>query len=295
VPEATYIKASSLGEALISALADKTTMAGTPTCIQGLNELLGGGFRQGELIAIHAPGKMGKSSLVHQLIQGLISSGTPVGYASREMRPADEVMPNLLSIEFNENAWKAHLDDVRTSKYLERMRTWPLYFTPGYGPFPLEKLEPWFKALVAEGVGIFFIDHLHYCLEDPEEHKEVVKLAQALKRIANEQSVAIVCIIQPTKIFEGTKLSQGTIRGGAGVGQALDCLLTFERYRDPITQEVLSDTSVLEVVDIRHKLGRRGKVYLQYNTDTTTITEITIQHVRTDTEQNQVLTLRDRL
>ena len=272
--EKVFISLSSLKDEMRTALTDKPRLMGQATGFPGLDRMLGGGLRQGEFTALNAIAKTGKSSLIHKIIHEFVTKNIPVGYASREMRPHDEVAPNLLSIEFGENAWKAVQDEARQAKYDEKMDTWPLYFTPGYATYLLDKFVPWVAELKQRGVNYFFIDHLHYCLEDPEEYKEAVKLAQAFKRIANEQDVSIFAIIQPTKIYEGMSLGLHSLRGGAGIGQTLDTLLTLERYINP--NGTKSDTiSVLCVSDIRNKLGRTGRIYLEYDLETTKLQEVT--------------------
>ena len=268
-----FLKAGELTDQMATSLSDKTKVKGTPTGIAGLDALLGGGLRLGELVGLCAVAKTGKSSLIHQIIHHLITQDIGVGYASREMRPHDEVLPNILSIEFNTNVWKQEWTDELKAQYAELVKTWPLFFTPGYGTFLLDKFVPWIEALVAEGVQHFFVDHLHYCLTDPEEYKEAVKLIQALKALTNKLNINIFTIIQPTKIYEDQELGLNSLRGGAGIGQAIDTLLTFKRYKDNMGRKV-DDISVLRVSDIRHKLGRTGKIFLQYDHETTKIIEV---------------------
>jgi KaiC/GvpD/RAD55 family RecA-like ATPase len=85
---------------------------GEPTGLSGLDKLLGGGQRLGEVTCWHAEAKTGKNTLWHKLMHLWLSRKEPVAiaYASRELTPESEVLPNLLSLERKENAWLA---DVR--------------------------------------------------------------------------------------------------------------------------------------------------------------------------------------
>lgn len=273
-----YIKASDYAESMIESLADKSAMAGAPTCFKGLNYHLGGGFRKGEFWAIHAPGKRGKSSVLHQLIQGYLKDGVPIGYASREMSPDSEVLPNMMSIEFNENAWGAEMTDERMARYGATLSEWPLFFTPGYGTFTDDQFKPWITQLKDLGVDFFFIDHFHYCLEDEGDNKEIARLAKTLKTLTKELDVGIISIIQPRQMLEGTELSQATLRGGAAIGQALDGLITLERHIDPNTNTAIPNLTELIVKDVRHKLGKKGKIFLEYNSETTVIKEVEVKY-----------------
>ena len=259
---------------VIASLKDKVTIRGTSTGMPGLDKLLGGGFRTGEFVALHAESGTGKSSLVHQWITSLLQQGIPVGYASREMRPHDEVVPNMLSIVHKENAWLVEINKDREDSYGADIDKWPLYFTPGYGPYSASKLKVWVHELKPRGVLHFFIDHLHYCLDDPEDYAKVVVLAQQLKKLANEEKICIICIIQPTKIYEGQRLSKNTLRGGAGLNQAIDTLIMLERYTSLITQKKSDRYSVLTVDKGRHKIVKPGSLFLEYDHATTCMFEV---------------------
>lgn len=268
-----FLRLNELTLGMLSSLKDKERIKGEPTGLTGLDTMLGGGLRFGELTALCANAKTGKSSLVHALIFNLLERGIPVGYASREMRPEDEVLPNLLSIKFSENAWLEEIDSKREQKYTEALKQWNLLFSKGYGHFPVQEFVYWTKALHDLGVRHFFIDHLHYCLEDPEEYKDAVKLAHLLKRLSNQLDISILAIIQPTKIQEGMRLGLHALRGGAGIGQALDNLLILERHTDSLGRRV-SDISVLTLDVARSKLATPNKIYLQYDKTTTQFKEV---------------------
>lgn len=282
----TILRAGELIDKMMSSLSDKTRIQGTPTGFKGLDALLGGGLRLGELVALCAIAKTGKSSLIHQIIHHLVAQNIPVGYASREMRPHDEVLPNMLSIQFELNMWKQEMTNEDKARYGDVVSQWPLYFTPGYGTFLLDKFVPWITQLKELGVEHFFVDHLHYCLEDPEEYKEAVRLIQALKALTNKLSINIFTIIQPTKLYEDQEIGLNSLRGGAGIGQAIDTLLTFKRYRDQFGQKK-DNVSALRVSDIRHKLGRTGTIYLQYDPETTKMIEVKKESIVPDVKEDE--------
>lgn len=263
-PRVIYIKASDLGDAMVEYLMDKDKVKGTPTGIPGLDKLLGGGKRLGELTAWHAEAKTGKNTLWHKMMYTWLELGIPIGYASRELTPETEVLPNILSVHYQKNLWNM---DSMPKDYKTVLGRWPLYFAPGYGHFDLKAMEEWVTALKSQGVEYFFFDHLHYMLEEPEDHKAASKLAKELKTLTKRLNVHIDLIIQPNKLMDGQKLSLNSIKGGSAIGQAIDNMITLERIRDQ------KNIVKLSLRAARHKLASLGELYMEYDPITTDLQE----------------------
>lgn len=272
--EALNVPASTLVGAMFKALADPEKMKGTSTGLPGLDALLGGGKRTGELSVTMALAKTGKSSLYAHLIHSLLSRGIGVGYASREMRPDSEVLPNLLSIEHGESVLdlsiKGRLTSQHEAKYRDSVARWPLHFAGGYGPFPLEDFKRWTGELREQGVRWFFIDHLHYCLAEEEDWGKAVTLVRALKTLTIEHDIHIDLIVQPTKLQEGMKLSLNSLKGGSGIGQALDNLLFLEPTGTANVRELTLDRA-------RFPLAEPGRMFIQYDKPTRRFIEVELQ------------------
>ena len=269
----SIVRAKDMLQDTISYLNDKDLVKGEPTGITGLDELLGGGKRLGEVTAWHAEAKTGKNTLWHYKMNLWLRRGMSLGYASRELSPATEVIPNLLSIELSRNAW---LEDLDPAVIAEHVNKWDLYFASGYGYMPFPQIVTWMTTLSKEhNVKYFFIDHLHYCLEDPEEHKEASKLAKLLKKLAKDLNVHIDLIIQPNKLMEGQRLSLNSIKGGSAIGQAVDNLITLRRI--PELRTVMQLT-----LDVgRSKLCTPGTIYLEYDKNTTRFREVDLEVTET--------------
>lgn len=248
-------------------IGDKAKVAGDSTGIEGLDKILGGGFRTGELTVLMAQAKQGKNSFYHYLIYQMMMRGIPVAYASRELTPATEVIPNLLSIATGNNAWKVEVTDGYRELAKGIVSQWPLKFAQGYGYFPPEQMVKWVTAMKEEGINHFLFDHLHYMLKG-EDYESTAELIKILKSLTKELDIHINLIVQPRTLREGERLSLATLRGGAAIGQALDNLLILERVRG---EDFISKLT-LEVA--RHKLARPGSVYMQYNPESTTFEEV---------------------
>jgi hypothetical protein len=265
--ESLFVKADELLTETFEYLTDKDKVKGEPTSIEGLDKLLGGGFRTGELTVLMAQAKTGKNTFYHYLMYKHLQRGIPFGYASRELNPATEVIPNLLSIATGNNAWKAEINDGFRRLSSSVLSAWPLYFAPGYGHFKLEEIEKWFITLKSIGVNHFLFDHFHYALEK-EDYDSTASLIKQLKTITKKLDIHLNLIVQPRSLREGESLSLATLRGGAAIGQALDNLFILERVRDQ------DNVSKLTLEVARHKLAKLGSIYLKYDPDSTTLEEV---------------------
>ncbi len=261
------VNASDLLDETFAYLSDKDKVKGEPTGMAGLDSLLGGGFRTGELTVLMAQAKTGKNTLYHHLIYKHLERGIPFGYASRELNPATEVIPNLLSIAMQSNAWQASLNDTYQAEARQVISQWQLYFAPGYGYFDIAQIEAWFRGLKDLGVDHFLFDHFHYALQG-EDYESTARLIKGLKALVKTLDVHLSLIVQPRSLREGEALSLATLRGGAAIGQALDNLLILERVRGETNISKLT----LEVA--RHKLANLGFIYLQYDKVTTAFEEV---------------------
>jgi hypothetical protein len=271
IPHTTslVVKAGDLSTALINYLGDKDLVKGEPTGIESLDKLLGGGKRLGEVTAWHAEAKTGKNTIWHKLMHNWLGRNLALGYASRELTPETEVLPDLLSIEFQENARTEEIDR-RASRYKEYLGRLPLYFAQGYGYFPADDIRRWMDELQGLGVQYFWFDHLHYMLEDPEEHKEASKLIKEIKTLAKERNVHIDIIIQPNKLMDGQRLSLNSIKGGAAMGQAIDNLIIVEHTGEKHVRRV-------ELKAARSKLAETGHFYLKFNPQTMDFCEVEVE------------------
>jgi len=279
-----YVKSSSLMAEFKDYLSNPNKVIGFPTGMAGIDYMLGGGVRPGEVLGVLAPNKVGKSSFTHKIIHNWIEQGCKVGYASRELTPSSEVIPNLLSISMATNVLTAkNLDFDKASELLNK---WELYFSTEFGHFPLEEMETWMRSLHSLGVKHFLLDHMHHAVDD-EDYKIIAKFARKLKSLVKELDVAFILVIQPTKLSPDQRVNFNAIRGGAAVGQAIDALLTLEREKDPQTGRALDVTKV--TLDIaRHKLAKPGTIYLQYDRNTMDFIEVEMQMDGKDDEGRNI-------
>jgi archaellum biogenesis ATPase FlaH len=275
-PASTVVRACDLVGELKAYMADRDRIRGEPTGFGGLDTLLGGGLRLGEITVLHAEAKTGKNTVMHRIMLEFLRRNIPVGYASRELSPGEEVMPNILSIEFRKN----FLDIETLPKEAEEfLLTCPLFFASGYGEFPLEQLDRWVRTLIeTHNVQHFFLDHLHYMLMS-EDYQQAAKLIKLLKTLAKKHKVQMFLIVQPTKIPDGMELGLNTLKGGSSIGQALDNLLTLKRLK-----ECGDDVTELALVAARFRKAKTGKIVLKYDRNTMDLEEGEIEPLPQESE-----------
>lgn len=268
VKDEPFVAVSELLLGVKDYLCDKKRVMGKPTGLPTLDKFLGGGKRLGEMTAWHAEAKTGKNSLWHKLMHVWLGDQVPIGYASREIDPAQDVLPNLLSLETKTNVWKVECTDEKWNGYAKAMAGWPLYFSKGYGAMSFAEVEHFVRSLHSRGVEYFWFDHLHFMLEDPEDHKTAAKLVKDMKTLAQSLKVHMDIIIQPNRLEEGRKLSMHSLKGGAVINQTVDNLIILERDKE--------DKNILEVkMELgRSKLVKHGELYLRYDDVTTDFSEV---------------------
>jgi hypothetical protein len=263
LPPKPIVWANEIVSDLLAFLRDKGKVQGDPTGLEELDKLLGGGKRLGELTVTAAEAKSGKNTLWHFLQRIQLDKGVPIGYASRELTPESEVLPNLLTLALNKNVYKA--TDLVESELVQAMKGWKLAFAPGYGAFQGNELFDWMDACRAFDIRYFYIDHLHYCLVNSEDFQEVAELARKLKTYAKTHAVHIDLIIQPKGLDPSfpVELDIHHIRGGASLGQVLDNLITLQRQRGEDGNYI--DVTKVTLKRSRSKLASIGSFFLQYN------------------------------
>lgn len=277
--EPLIVTSGELALGLMDYLSDKDLVKGQPTYLEDLDNLLAG-KRLGEVTALCAEGKTGKNALWHYLQWLWLQNGVKFGYASRELDPDTEVLPDYLSMEFDSNVRLKPLTDDLVAQYKEKLNVWNIPFAGGRGHFPIDKLEEWVGAMKNMGIEYLFLDHLHWMCSDPEDYKEASNLSRMLKLFARKYQVHIDVIIQPKVLMEGQKPSLTSMKGGSAIGQNIDNFFTLERVPG---QKYVSKLSLKAK---RSRLAQTGEIYLQYDPQTLKFMEVGPSDQPEDTPQN---------
>jgi archaellum biogenesis ATPase FlaH len=281
---ATSLTARDLLTNLKAFLKDKGKIQGIQTGFEPFDLCLGG-LREKEVTVVHGEAKSGKSSLLNRLILSLLNKGVSVGFASREMDPTEEVLPAITSMELGKNTWKEKFSkEVETS--LDKIN-WldKLYFAPGYGYLPLEELTSWAHFLKAQGVKVIILDHLHYALESPEDHKLAALLIRQVKTLAMETGIHFLVVVQANKLMPEQQLGRNSLKGGAAISQTLNSLFLIEKLKP----HNYPGTDVSNIVKVtldfaRSPLAKPGSFYLQYDRVTTDLVPVEFEESLTPSQ-----------
>lgn len=270
VDEPLIVTSRDLVGSLTDYLSDKDLVKGQLTGLDGFDKLLAG-KRLGEVTALCAEGKTGKNALWHFMQHIWLQKGIKFAYASRELDPDTEVLPDYLSMEFEKNIRLTEMNPATSRSISEQLIAWDIPFAGGRGYFPLDKMEEWIKVLKNRGVDYFFFDHLHWMCNDPEDYKEASQLSRQLKLLARRYQVHIDVIIQPKVLMDGQKPTLNSMKGGSAIGQNVDNFFTLERV--PGHKFI----SKLSLKAKRSRLAETGEIYLKYNPDTLKFHEMEMQ------------------
>lgn len=212
-------------------------MSGIPT----LDSLLDG-FREGDLVVISAPTKMGKTTLGQTLTHNLSRNNVPCLWFSYELKQRD---------------------------FLEKFGE----------PIPLFTLPKnltdnsllWIEQRIIESIAkyrtkIVLIDHLHYLLQmETIKNKTGISLMigalmRELKKMAISWNVCIFLIAHTTKLRYDTPPELSDIRDSSFISQEADTVLMMWRLREKGTDTFTNEARL--VVQANRRNGQTGGVNL---------------------------------
>lgn len=186
--------------------AHKDDVISVRSLIPGLDEAIDG-FREGELIAISGPTKMGKTLLAQTLT---------VNFAKQQHFPL----------------WFSY--EVPTRQFLSQFRELPLMYMP-------QRLKAhamtWLEERIKESfekynTRIVIIDHLHYLIDLMKMRNASLEIGQVirqLKGIAVNSGFVIFLLCHTTKGKSDGNLTYESIRDSSFISQESDCVLMIKR------------------------------------------------------------------
>lgn len=208
----------------------------------GLNAILDG-FREGQVVVIAAPTKMGKTTFCIELTK-------------------DMQEHNPMWFPFEESA------EELISKFLDRDSNPPHFVTP---VVLKQRGIPWIEERIVESVvkyntKIVFIDHLHFIVSFSSDRvdQEIGKTMRELKRIAKQLKVVIVLIAHLKKTRTDTQPSLEDLRDSSFVAQEADTVILLWRETKRENGQVVTTNNVNLSVQANRRTGRTGNVKLVY-------------------------------
>jgi len=201
-----------------------------PTPWEGVNMLVDGGFRAGELITLSAPPGVGKTTLALQ-ISSLISSKhkKPVLFFCQEM--TYEALVRLFVCHALDKTWQSFRreDAELISMQFEDV---PIYF--GYSPriTTEQVMHTFLEARARFGIEFFVFDNLHTLIREHDKVTERIGAASKMfKDLAMEMRVPILLIAQPRKMERDEVMFYYEIKGSSDIPADSDLVFLLHRGR----------------------------------------------------------------
>jgi hypothetical protein len=211
-------------------------------------KLLGGGFRDSELITLSAPPGVGKTTMALQIsTQFAFRWRKPVLIFCMEM--AYEQLVRIFTCQCLEKPWKDfRKEDAQL--FSIQFHDVPIYF--GYTPRikPLQVQQTFLEARDRFGIEFFVFDNLHTLIRDHDKVNEKVGAASKMfKDLAMEMKVPILLIAQPRKMEKDVAMFYYEIKGASDIPADSDIIILLHRNRTKEENSV--DTKGVSEYDVR--------------------------------------------
>lgn len=248
---------------------------------QGLNNKTYG-LRTSELLIIHAPPKVGKTSFIkhieHRLLTdpAVIEKGYGVGFMHFEESKKDMGL-GLISIH---NGVPYHLPDVAkpesdiTDGFNAVLNNNRVVIYDHFGSNNVDVVLAKVRHMAAMGCKYISIDHLSIIVSDQQgdERKQLDEILTKLKTLTMELDLCVIAVIHENR--------QGEIRGTMAAQQLANIVIALTRNKldsDPWRANV---TEV--IVEDNRFCGRAGTAcYLHYDEATARMTQLTEEQAAT--------------
>ena len=209
---------------------------GIPSGFSGLDYYLDG-WQPQQLIYVGAAPGVGKTTLALQLATYAAACGYPTGIFSLEMS-RDSIVTRILSTESQiplrdiehgrlTSADRAHLDTT-----LGRLRDLPLWIDDRGGISPAQ-IRATAKRWHKQGLRLVIVDYLQLLGSNVAAHSrdsdslrgQVAKNSAALKNLAKELNVAVICLSQLSRAAAGVEPQPHHLRESGNIEADADAIL----------------------------------------------------------------------
>jgi twinkle protein len=237
---------------------------------EGLNDLTYG-IRRSEFVTITAHPKVGKTSILREIVHSIKSPERKCGLMFLE-EPNRDTLLGLMSISANK---PLHLPDIREKVQEDELKA---YFDQTYkdksivlwdhfGSNEIQKVLDYVRFLHAMGCNYIILDHLSIIVSDQsgDERKQLDEITTKLKQLTIELNIAVLAVIHQNR--------KGEIRGTAGVEQLSNIVIKL--FRDRLHEDEEERNTLHVVVEYNRFCGRSGTAcLLRYDPGTGRLTEL---------------------
>jgi len=196
----------------------------------------------GDLIALSAVPKTGKTTFALNIATYNAKRGYPVLFYCLEMRP-ERLAKKVIQSEGKISSENFNRDAALT---VAQRHIWlPLFFAYDYKNITHELVFQTIRATVRRyGIKLLVFDNLHYLVRSlTHTTQEVGLISRSFKLLAEELQIPIILIAQPRKVQEGTVMSMNDLKDSSSIGADSDQVIILWRKRTQSTINGLEQVS----------------------------------------------------
>jgi replicative DNA helicase len=255
---------------------EKTGVAGIPTGIQAIDNVLGG-HQKSDLVYIAARPGMGKTSFAISVMLNMAEKGKPVAFFSLEMSRVQIVfrMASILSGLNAEQLAKHRLDKETKVKYyqtVDRLNALPIFIDDN-AALSVYDLKTRVRTLREKHkIEAVFIDYVQLISaaksKTANREQEVSAISRGLKLIAKENNLPVIALAQLSRSLETRSDKRpmlSDLRDSGSLEQDAD-VVSFLYRADYYDKN--SGINNAEFIIAKHRNGRTGFVNINFTPET---------------------------
>lgn len=261
----------------------------TPTGFINLDEMVNGGFEEGELIIIAGRPGMGKTSLITNMIINMVVKKYAVIMLSIEMTPmqiTQRITANLSQVSSKaiKTADLTTNDYEKIFEFLGDHKNDPIHFMPSHNP-TITSIKSYCRKIASniiknnlDKLSCIVIDHLGLIqTRNPDENlsKSLAEITRELKVLAQELKVPVVLLCQLNRNVESRAIKRpmlSDLRDSGAIEQDADkvLLLYREDYYQSDQEKHNGNTTIIVA---KNRDGELGEVNLSFEGKFNRLTE----------------------
>lgn len=249
---------------------------GLSTGLSTLDDRLGGGLQDGNLIIVAGRPSMGKSAFTNCIAINVAKGGNQAAIMSMEMTEIEQIDRVVAAIGHVslQDVIDAKLDDVPGDKIFSAvglLQELPLYIDEEAGLSVHAVMSKARQIRRKNGLKLLIVDALG--IMDYDQNKAVSELGQitkTLKGFAKEMSIPVVLLCQLSRKCEerpDKRPALSDLRDSGNIEQDADVVIML--YRDEYYKPDTMDKGIAEVLIRKNRQGKTGVVPLAFIGDQT--------------------------
>jgi len=255
----------------------KGGLRGQPTGLRLLDQKLSG-LQESNLVILAARPSIGKTSLALNIAQHLgVEKKIPVGIFSLEMS-REQLVDRMLSSQADVDAWRittGNLDDddfSRLNDAMGELAEAPIFVDDAPGISVLEMRTKARRLQMEHDLKLLIVDYLQLARGRGLENRvqEVSEMSQALKNLARELRIPVLCLSQLSRAVEsrGNPRPQlSDLRESGSIEQDADVVMFLYRPDE-------EEQTKVNLLIAKHRNGPTGEISLYFRGERTKFYEM---------------------